>query len=223
MYYNNTNANNNNKNKIISDSIGFVFQFPERHFLTETVMEEITFGLNPTTRKSNNKSDTQVRDDITRIRRAIELFDFSRLLSSANSDDNNMVNEISDLRLSSLSGGYKRRLAIAIQAAKIGTNKSDSNYNNDSSNRLLLMDEPLAGLDWQAKQSIITLIRNLTTNSNNNSNNNTNNNDNNNYNSSINSPGCSILIVSHEIEELKSIVDKWWEVNPSDGSINRMK
>ncbi|KAF7025057.1 hypothetical protein CFC21_037301 [Triticum aestivum] len=47
----------------------------------------------------------------------------------------------------SLSGGFKRRLALAIQLVQTPD--------------LLLLDEPLAGLDWKARADVMNLLRDL--------------------------------------------------------------
>ncbi|KAL6509160.1 ABC transporter I member 11, chloroplastic [Orobanche gracilis] len=47
----------------------------------------------------------------------------------------------------SLSGGYKRRLALAIQLVQAPD--------------LLILDEPLAGLDWKARADVVKLLKDL--------------------------------------------------------------
>lgn len=46
-----------------------------------------------------------------------------------------------------LSGGQQRRLALAIQLVRQPA--------------LLLLDEPLAGLDWRARKEVVTILRKL--------------------------------------------------------------
>ena len=52
-----------------------------------------------------------------------------------------------DTPVRSLSGGYKRRLALAIQLVR-------DPY-------VLCLDEPLAGLDWMARAEVTKLLANL--------------------------------------------------------------
>jgi ABC-type multidrug transport system ATPase subunit len=52
-----------------------------------------------------------------------------------------------DTPVRALSGGYKRRLALAIQLVR-------DPY-------VLCLDEPLAGLDWKARAEVVTLLGEL--------------------------------------------------------------
>ena len=49
-----------------------------------------------------------------------------------------------DTEVRSLSGGYKRRLALAIQLVR--------------DPHVLCLDEPLAGLDWKARADVVALL-----------------------------------------------------------------
>ncbi|KAF4367710.1 hypothetical protein G4B88_001462 [Cannabis sativa] len=71
----------------------------------------------------------------------------------------------------SLSGGYKRRLALAIQLVQIPD--------------LLILDEPLAGLDWKARADVVKLLKHL-------------------------KKELTILVVSHDLKELAGLVDRSW-------------
>nr|XP_043606138.1 ABC transporter I family member 11, chloroplastic isoform X2 [Erigeron canadensis] len=96
------------------ERVGIVFQFPERYFVADNVFEEITFGL------PRQKSDFKTKE---RIAKRLE-----RAITSVG------LNGISfDKNPNSLSGGYKRRLALAIQLVQTP--------------ELLVLDEPLAGLE----------------------------------------------------------------------------
>jgi energy-coupling factor transport system ATP-binding protein len=105
--------------------VGLVFQFPERHFLGKNMLQELTFGW-PQTHESFNE----------RRRLALRLQD---ALSAVGMGDFPL-----DTPVRSLSGGYKRRLALAIQLVR-------DPY-------VLCLDEPLAGLDWMARAEVTSLL-----------------------------------------------------------------
>ena len=65
------------------------------------------------------------------------------------------------------------------------------------------MDEPLAGLDWKTKESLVPALRNLAD-----------------RNTATDGDGCGVLIVSHETDELRDVVDSWWELR--DGRVTRV-
>jgi len=56
------------------------------------------------------------------------------------------------------------------------------------------MDEPLAGLDWRARASLVPALRDLASGAN-------------------GGDGCAVLIVSHDIDELRGVVDRWWTLD----------
>jgi energy-coupling factor transporter ATP-binding protein EcfA2 len=68
---------------------------------------------------------------------------------------------------SQLSDGYKRRLALAVQLARKPS--------------VLLLDEPLAGLDWRARRDVAALLGQL-------------------------KRECTLLVVSHDLRELTPMV-----------------
>ena len=157
------------------DSVGYVFQFPERHFVADTLLAELAFGIG-------------AKDDAGAMGRRV--MDAMRLLRV---DVNEMLGKGGfrggDIRMRDLSGGYQRRVAIAIQVAR----RPD----------VLLMDEPLAGLDWRARASLVPALRDLASGAN-------------------GGDGCAVLIVSHDIDELRGVVDRWWTLDER-GRINVRK
>eukprot|EP00249_Psilotum_nudum_P014237 c24735_g1_i1 orf=284-622(-) len=74
----------------------------------------------------------------------------------------------------SLSDGYKRRLSLAVQLVC----KPD----------LLLLDEPLAGLDWRARMDVVNLLSNL-------------------------KKEITLIVVSHDLKELNCLVDRAWRMD----------
>jgi ABC-type cobalt transport system, ATPase component len=70
-----------------------------------------------------------------------------------------------------LSGGQQRRLALAVQLIR-------QPY-------VLLLDEPLAGLDWSMRQQVTQLLQELKS-------------------------AWSLLVVSHDTRELSGIADRVW-------------
>jgi energy-coupling factor transporter ATP-binding protein EcfA2 len=74
-----------------------------------------------------------------------------------------------------LSGGQQRKVALAIQLARQPA--------------LLLLDEPLAGLDWKARQEVVALLKLL-------------------------KKECTLLVVSHDLREVAPLVDVAWRMRP---------
>ncbi|MEN9217605.1 MAG: ABC transporter ATP-binding protein [Gloeomargarita sp. DG_2_bins_126] len=72
-----------------------------------------------------------------------------------------------------LSGGQQRRLALAVQLIR-------QPY-------LLLLDEPLAGLDWSMRQQVMQLLQELKQN-------------------------WALLVVSHDTRELSAMADQVWSL-----------
>lgn len=137
------------------ERVGIVFQFPERYFLTDNVLEEVTFGW------PRQKGDLQLKENLA-----------MRLQKAINSVGLNGISL--DKSPHSLSGGYKRRLALAIQLVQIPD--------------LLILDEPLAGLDWMARADVVKLLKHL-------------------------KKEVTLLVVSHDLKELKSLVDHSWRMD----------
>ncbi|KAG5621791.1 hypothetical protein H5410_007009, partial [Solanum commersonii] len=110
------------------ERVGIVFQFPERYFVADTVLDEVTFGW------PRQKGGLQLRELLaSRLQKAIMSVGLTGI--SLDKDPH------------SLSGGYKRRLALAIQLVQTPD--------------LLILDEPLAGLDWKARADVAKLLKDL--------------------------------------------------------------
>ena len=108
--------------------VGIVFQFPERHFLGKTVLQELTFGW-PTSASAFARR----RELAYRMNDALHAVGMERTPL--------------DTEVRTLSGGYKRRLALAIQLVRDPA--------------VLCLDEPLAGLDWRARAEVTALLDDL--------------------------------------------------------------
>ncbi|XP_078433440.1 non-intrinsic ABC protein 14 [Wolffia australiana] len=136
------------------ERIGIVFQFPERYFLADTVLEEVTFGW------PRQRADLAQREDLSmKLQLAFDAVGLNRIPLDQNPQ--------------ALSGGFKRRLALGIQLV--------------NTPELLLLDEPLAGLDWKARADVVKLLRDLKTK-------------------------VTLLVVSHDLKELSSLVDISWRM-----------
>ncbi|GLT57176.1 hypothetical protein SLA2020_301640 [Shorea laevis] len=139
---------------LVPERVGIVFQFPERYFVADSVLDELIFGW------PRQRAGPQFKEHLAlNLQRAINWVG---------------LNGISwDTDPHSLSGGYKRRLALAIQLVKVPD--------------LLILDEPLAGLDWKARADVVKLLRHL-------------------------KKELTILVVSHDLKELVALVDLSWRM-----------
>ncbi|CAK9326166.1 unnamed protein product [Citrullus colocynthis] len=136
------------------ERVGIVFQFPERYFITDSVLDEVTFGW------PQKRSDFHLKENLAlRLQRAINWVGLNGIAL--------------DKDPHSLSGGYKRRLALAIQLVQIPD--------------LLILDEPLAGLDWKARTDVVNLLKNL-------------------------KKDLTVLVVSHDLKEFAGLVDYSWRM-----------
>lgn len=135
------------------ERVGIVFQFPERYFLADTLIEEVTFGW-------PKQKGVQMREDLaSNLARALNWV--------------GLTDVPFDKDPQSLSGGYKRRLALAIQLVKVPD--------------LLILDEPLAGLDWKARADVAKMLKHLKNE-------------------------LTLLVVSHDLKELVPLVDRSWRM-----------
>lgn len=80
-----------------------------------------------------------------------------------------------ETELARLSDGYKRRVALAVQLVRRP--------------KLLLLDEPLAGLDWRTRADLVQLLKEL-------------------------KQECTLLVVSHDLRELAPLTDASWRMSP---------
>ena len=106
--------------------VGLVFQYPEYQLFEETVAKDVAFGP-----KNLGLSEEETDE---RVREAISLVGLDH-------------EEIKDLSPFELSGGMKRRVAIAGVIAMRP--------------KVLILDEPTAGLDPQAHREILSMIRRI--------------------------------------------------------------
>lgn len=114
------------KLKLIRQRVGLVFQYPEYQLFEETVGKDVAFG-------PMNLNLPQEEIDI-RVKKALELVGFN-------------YNKIKDISPFDLSGGQKRRVAIA------GILAMKPDY--------LILDEPTAGLDPAGRNEIFSQIKSL--------------------------------------------------------------
>ena len=110
----------------IRRKVGLVFQYPEYQLFEETVSKDVAFG------PKNLGLDEEEQE--ARVKRAIGLVGLD-------------YEEIKDLSPFELSGGMKRRVAIA------GVIAMDP--------KILILDEPTAGLDPSAHREILSMVRRI--------------------------------------------------------------
>lgn len=109
-------------------NVGMVFQYPEYQLFSETVFGDVAFGLK---NFNKNLSEKEVEEA---VKSSIEIVGLD-------------YNEVKDKSPFDLSGGQKRRVAIA---GVIVTKP-----------RILVLDEPAAGLDPKGKSEIMELLHKL--------------------------------------------------------------
>ncbi|MEG2934941.1 MAG: energy-coupling factor transporter ATPase [Clostridium sp.] len=134
----------------IRKKVGLVFQYPEYQLFEETIEKDIAFGP-----KNLFLSEEEVT---IRVKRSMEIVGLD-------------YETYKDLSPFELSGGQKRRVAIAGVVAM--------------EPRVLILDEPTAGLDPHGREEILSKIKNLHQE----------------YN-------MTIILVSHSMEDVAKIADK---------------
>lgn len=110
----------------IRRKVGLVFQYPEYQLFEETVSKDVAFG------PKNLGCDEAEQEE--RVKKAISLVGLD-------------YDEIKDRSPFELSGGMKRRVAIA------GVIAMDP--------KILILDEPTAGLDPSAHREILAMVRRI--------------------------------------------------------------
>ena len=134
----------------IRKKVGLVFQYPEYQLFEETVFKDVAFGP-----KNIGLADDELED---RVKEAIELVGLD-------------YEQIKDKSPFDLSGGQKRRVAIAgVIAMKP---------------KVLILDEPTAGLDPKAHRDVLDMIIRVHEHENN-----------------------ITIMVSHNMEDIASMCDK---------------
>ncbi len=129
--------------KALRRSIGVVFQYPEHQLFEETVYKDIAFGP-----KKTGVPEDEIEQ---RVKHAMELMELD-------------FEGVKDLSPFELSGGQKRRVAIAgVLAIRP---------------KVLILDEPVAGLDPKGRTHLMSLITHL------------------------NAEGVTILMITHSMDDL---------------------
>lgn len=127
--------------KLLRRLVGMVFQYPEYQLFAESVYEDIAFGIrnyyyrDKKNRKLNGKIEELSKEKLDEmVKDALTLVGLD-------------YDEVKDKSPFDLSGGQKRRVAIA---GVIATKP-----------KILILDEPTAGLDPKGKSEIFELIHSL--------------------------------------------------------------
>ena len=114
--------------KALRSKIGMVFQYPEYQLFAETVFDDVKFALD------NFKPEMAQEEKQNLVQKAIEAVGLN-------------FNEVKDKSPFELSGGQKRRVAIAGAIVSMP--------------EVLILDEPVAGLDPKGKEDFLTLLHKL--------------------------------------------------------------
>jgi energy-coupling factor transport system ATP-binding protein len=143
-------SDKNTKKSELRKNVGLVFQYPEYQLFEETVYRDIAFG------PKNLNLSKDIIDQRVRESMALVGLDFDTL---------------SELSPFELSGGQKRRVAIAGVLAM--------------NPKILILDEPTAGLDPMGRDEILEQIKNLNR-----------------------EKKVTVILVSHSMEEVANLVDR---------------
>lgn len=114
--------------KNLRKEVGLVFQYPEYQLFAETVADDVAFGI------KNYFPERTAEETEAGVVRAMSLTGLN-------------YNELKNRSPFELSGGQKRRVAIAGVLA--------------CEPRLLVLDEPVAGLDPEGKKSLMKTLKGL--------------------------------------------------------------
>lgn len=123
--------------KLLRKTVGMVFQYPEYQLFAESVYKDVVFGLKNFYKKDRKNKEAKILTEEEmkiRVRDAIELVGLD-------------FDEVKNKSPFELSGGQKRRVAIA---GVIVTKP-----------KILILDEPTAGLDPIGKREILELLKKL--------------------------------------------------------------
>lgn len=131
--------------KPMREKVGMVFQYPEQQLFADTVFADVAFAL------KNFKPELNEQEVVRRVASAMRAVGLD-------------YNEYKDKSPFELSGGQKRRVAIA------GVLVVDP--------EILVMDEPVAGLDPVGKKELMALLHEL------------------------NASGKTVVVVSHDMDEV---------------------
>lgn len=131
-------------------TVGLLFQFPEKQFFEENVFKEIAFG------PGNLK--LEAGEILSRVKESLEAVGME-------------LDEIKHLSPFDLSGGQKRRVALASILALRP--------------RVLVLDEPTAGIDPAGRRGLMDRIKNLQ-----------------------NKSGMTVVLISHDMEEIARYADR---------------
>ncbi len=136
--------------KTVRQKVGLVFQYPEHQLFEETVYKDIAFGP-----KNLGLEENQIKK---RVKSSLDMVGLD-------------YNEIKDISPFDLSGGQKRRVAIAgVLSMKP---------------KILILDEPTAGLDPRGRDEILGHIKKL-----------------------HEKEKITVILVSHSMEDIAKLVEK---------------
>ncbi len=122
----------------VREKVGMVFQYPEYQLFAETVKDDVAFGIKNFYKKKMKADKTLKPLSEEEVERAVRTAVETVGLDYA---------EVKDKSPFELSGGQKRRVAIA----GVIVTKPE----------ILVLDEPVAGLDPQGKRELFELLHSL--------------------------------------------------------------